>query len=324
MKKFNRKKVVKIIAIVIALFFIIVWFIVAQPSWSSNHKVTTEVDATKLKEHVKFLSVEVFPRTAATPVQLEKAAKYIEEDFKNSGCAIERQDVFVRKEKYCNVIGRLNVGRGNKMIIGAHYDSCWSTPGADDNASGVAGLLELAGLLSKADLQYEIELVAYTLEEPPYFGSDLMGSAVHARTLKRNNEKIAGVIVLEMIGYFSDDFFSQKYPMPLLYLYYPFKGNFITVVGALGQRNFTKKIKLGMQGSTDLPVFSINAPKSLPGIDFSDHRNYWDNDFQAVMITDTAFYRNTAYHKREDTWDRLDYERMAKVVLAVYQYLKTK
>ena len=127
-----------------------------------------------------------------------------------------------------------------------------------------------------------------------------------------------------MIGYFSDQFLSQKYPMPMLYLYYPFKGHFITVVGSMSQREFTKSVKVGMQGSTDLPIFSINAPASLPGIDFSDHRNYWLYDYQAVMITDTAFYRNTAYHKPEDTLDRLDYNRMGQVVLSVFQYLKTK
>lgn len=322
--KFNRKKIVNVIASILAFILLTAWFVVAQPSCSGNSRIEATVSAEKLKEHVNFLSVDCYPRNFATPTQLEKAALYIEEDFTKSGLVVERQDVPARGGKFCNVIAHLNVGKGHKMIIGAHYDSCFKTPGADDNASGVAGLLELGRLLAKADLNYEIELVAYTLEEPPIFGGSQMGSAVHAKSIHNKNEKIEGVIVFEMIGYFSDKFLSQKYPVPLLYLYYPFNGNFITVVGSMGQREFTKSVKIGMQGSTDLPVCSINAPTSLPGIDFSDHRNYWLYDYQAVMITDTAFYRNTAYHKAEDTLDRLDYERMGQVVLSVFQYLKTK
>lgn len=324
MIKLNRKKIVNTIAIILAIFLLLAWIVVVQPSCSHNKPVKEVVNTELLKKHVKFLTTDCFPRNSSTPGQLEKAALYIEESFIKSGCAVERQKVLARGGDYSNVIARLNVGKGHKMIIGAHYDSCWSTPGADDNASGVAGLLELAGLLAKKDLPYEIELVAYTLEEPPYFGGLMMGSAVHARGLNRNKEKIDGVIVFEMIGYYSDTFLSQKYPIPMLYLYYPFQGNFITVVGSMSQREFTKRIKIGMQGSTDLPVYSINAPTSLPGIDFSDHRNYWLYDYQAVMITDTAFYRNTAYHKSNDTPDRLDYDRMGKVVLSVYQHLITK
>jgi hypothetical protein len=322
--KFNRKNIFRIIAGLIVFFLLAVWFVVGQPSWSKNNPVNLSVDVEKLKSHVKFLSIDSFPRNENNLVQLEKVASYIEESFRSSGLVVERQELRVRSKNYYNIIGHLNAGKGHKMIVGAHYDSCWSTPGADDNASGVAGLLELATLLVKAELPYEIEFVAYTLEEPPYFGSPAMGSAVHAKRLDEKKEKIDGVLVFEMIGYFSDINFSQKYPMPMLYLYYPFKGNFITVVGATNQMGFTKEVKIGMQGSTDLPVYSINAPTYLPGVDFSDHASYWRYDYQAVMITDTAFYRNEAYHKKEDTMDRLDFERMAKVVLSTYNYLKTR
>lgn len=311
-------------AIFLLLGFLSIWLLIAQPSFRSNLPITEIVNTEILKTHVKFLSEECFPRNENTLAQMEKAAAYIEENLRNSGCVVERQEVMARSKKYSNVIGRLNVGKGNKIIIGAHYDSCWATPGADDNASGVAGLLELAQLCAKANLNYEIEFVAYALEEPPYFGGPLMGSVVHAKNIFAQKEKIEGVIILEMIGYFSDDWFSQKYPFPLLHLFYPCKGNFITVVGATNQMGFTKKVKTGMQGSTELPVFSINAPAFIPGIDFSDHRSYWKYDYNAVMITDTAFYRNKEYHEAGDTYDRLDYNRMAQVILSIFNYLKTK
>lgn len=309
-------------ALFLAFSFLFIWLIIAQPSFRYNLPATETVNPEILKAHVKYLSEDCFPRNENTLSQMEKAATYIEESLQNSGCIIERQEVMARSKKYSNVIGRLNIGKGNKIIIGAHYDSCWLTPGADDNASGVAGLLELAHLAAKANLTYEIEFVAYALEEPPYFGGPLMGSVVHSKSIFARKEKIKGVIILEMIGYFSDDWFSQQYPFPLLHLFYPCKGNFITVVGATNQMSFTKQVKIGMKGSTDLPVFSINAPTFIPGIDFSDHRSYWKYDYNAVMITDTAFYRNKEYHKAGDTYDRLDYHRMGQVILSIFNYLK--
>jgi len=322
--KFNRKKFFKFMAFFIVFSFLLIWLIIAQPSFSSNQPTNETVNTETLKAHVKYLSEDCFPRNENTLIQMEKAAAYIEASLQNSGCVVERQEVMARSKKYSNVIGRLNIGKGKKIIVGAHYDSCWLTPGADDNASGVAGLLELAQLANKANLGYEIEFVAYALEEPPYFGGPLMGSVVHSKSTFAKKEEVEGVIILEMIGYFSDKWFSQKYPIPLLYLFYPNKGNFVTVVGATNQMSFTKQVKVGMQGSTDLPVFSINAPTFIPGIDFSDHRNYWANGYNAVMITDTAFYRNLEYHQAGDTYDRLDYDRMGKVVLSVFNYLKTK
>ncbi|MGB0744059.1 MAG: peptidase M28, partial [Opitutales bacterium] len=147
-----------------------------------------------------------------------------------------------------------------------------------------------------------------------------MGSYIHAQSLAEESVEVIGMIALEMIGYFSDEFGSQSYPTPLFHIIYPNTGNFIAVIGNLDQRSFTKAVKLGMKGSSGLRVFSVNAPEQIPGIDFSDHRNYWAFGFDAVMVTDTAFYRNTAYHKAEDTWDRLDYARMADVVRGVYHF----
>ena len=145
-----------------------------------------------------------------------------------------------------------------------------------------------------------------------------MGSYVHAELLKKSGRKVSGMICLEMIGYFADEPYSQAFPVSGLRALYPSKGNFIAVVGQLGQGDFTKKVKGRMRVASDLPVVSINAPKSLRGIDLSDHRNYWKMGYQAVMITNTSFFRNPNYHQVTDTPETLDYERMGKVVQGVY------
>ena len=212
------------------------------------------------------------------------------------------------------------VGGLQRLVVGAHYDVYGENPGADDNASGTAGLLELARLLKSQnpDLKYRVDLVAYTLEEPPFFRTEFMGSAVHAKSLFDAGIKVKGMISMDMIGYFSDAPKSQDYPLGLLKLFYPAVGNYIAVVGNLGNVGMVRKVKKEMKKAAALKVRSINAPASLPGIDFSDHRNYWKYDFDAVMITNTAFYRNKNYHEPTDTPETLNYEKMAEVVKGIY------
>ncbi|MEM7147611.1 MAG: M28 family peptidase [Verrucomicrobiota bacterium] len=265
------------------------------------------------------LSQEFHPRNHEEIENLEATAQYIEGHFRNAGAEVSSQDCSIGDRAYRNVIATFGAGQGGKVIVGAHFDSCADTPGADDNASGVAGLIELAYLFGANPLSREIELVAYTLEEPPYFGTKQMGSFRHAAATAEAGDSLVGVIVLEMIGYFSDRPGSQDYPSIFLSLMYPNRGNFIAVVGNLRQRSFTKDIKVGMKGTTSIPVFSLNAPAIVPGVDFSDHRNYWPHGIDAIMITDTAFYRNKGYHTMGDTAGTLNYEAMAKVTAAVYE-----
>jgi len=182
----------------------------------------------------------------------------------------------------------------------------------------VAGLIELAGLLSQDPPAMRVELVAYALEEPPHFRTRSMGSFVHADALRREGARVRAMISLEMIGCFRDEPGSQSYPLPLFRLFYPSEANFIAVVGCLGQAGLVREVKRAMRSSMDVPVRSINAPRFVPGVDFSDHLNYWDAGFAAVMITDTAFYRNERYHTAADTPDTLDYRRMAEVVEGVH------
>ena len=306
----------------VAAVLLVTWLVVAQPTFQHNIPSRAIVDAKALRGHVDLLAHTWWPRNWQRADHLDQAADYIAGQFKSAGAVVEGQAFTVGDRSYRNVIGRFAAGRGRRVVVGAHYDSCGDTPGADDNASGVAVLLELARMLGQQAPTSEVELVAYALEEPPFFRTAQMGSAVHAKRLADEHADIRGVIVLEMVGYFDDAWGSQSYPLPLLYAMYPNRANFIGVIGPAGQGAWVKAIKIGMQGTSDLPVYSIRAPSIVPGVDFSDHMNYWPYGFQALMITDTAFYRNKAYHEVGDTAERLDYARMAKVAVAVFEAIR--
>jgi Zn-dependent M28 family amino/carboxypeptidase len=221
-------------------------------------------------------------------------------------------------KSYRNVIAQLGPDTAERIVVGAHYDTAGPLPGADDNASGVAGLIELAHLLGKQQLPMRVELVAFTLEEPPYFRTTGMGSSVHAESLRKQNIRVRAMLCLEMIGYFSDVANSQHFPAAILQALYPSKGNFISVVGRFGEGLLVRRVKSAMRKASPLPVHSINAPSFVPGVDFSDQLNYWAAGYDAVMITDTAFYRNPNYHTAYDTAEKLDYKRMGRVVEGVY------
>ena len=322
MKPRHVKSVARILCLVLVIVEVTGCFI-AQPAFHNNPASKIVVSAEKLKAHVSTLSRDFHPRDYEHPANLDKCADYIATHFKNAGAAVESQEFEAMGKRYRNVIGRFGVGKGSKVVVGAHYDSCGETPGADDNASGIAALIELAYLSGRDAPRRELELVAYVLEEPPFFRSAFMGSAIHARSIAAQKSNIKGVIVLEMVGCFKDERGSQSYPSILMRAFYPSRGNFIAVAGRWDQGDWIKAIKVGMQGRTDLPVFSIRAPAAIPGIDFSDHLNYWPYGINAVMITDTSFYRNTTYHAKEDTAERLDYGRMSKVVVAVFEAIRS-
>ena len=274
-------------------------------------------DAERLSAHVRKLSIEFHPRSFDHPENLDRAADYIRSELQHDGGRVFQQPVMFEGRSYKNVIASFGPEEGDRVIVGAHYDSYGRFPGADDNASGVAALLELGRLLGKRAPRCRVDLAAFTLEEPPAFGSPGMGSAVHAASLRRQGIRVRLMIGLEMLGFFSDRRGSQSFPIPILRLFYPGAGNFIAIVGRAGESAITRRMKKAMRRGSDIPVRSINGPRALLGIDLSDHASYWDAGFPAVMITDTAFYRNTRYHTAEDTPETLDYPRMAGVVEAL-------
>ena len=295
------------------------WWTVVQPFVSPQPSVPPPVDERALQRHVQRLSVDFHPRSVEQPRQLARAADYIEALLRESGGAVQVQALRTDRGVFRNLVARFGPSGGAPLVIGAHYDSHGSvTPGADDNASGVAGLLELARMLGRAPPQQPVELVAYTLEEPPYFRSEDMGSAWHARSLRAEGREPWLMLALEMIGRYADRPGSQDYPVPGMARLYGDRGDFIALVGRLEHVGLMRRVKGVMSGATVLPVRSINAPAWLEGVDYSDHLSYWHLGMPALMLTDTAFLRNHDYHGPGDTWDALDYTRMAQAVQAVY------
>jgi Zn-dependent M28 family amino/carboxypeptidase len=313
----KRRMGVALLAIVAGAVFA-GWALLTQPFVRHVEFSPPPVDAGRLEAHVRMLSETFHPRSAAEPAQLDAAARYIRQQLSLAGAAVDEQRYRVDGQEVRNLVARFGPAHGPLLVIGAHYDSHGHTPGADDNASGVAGLIELARLLAASPPPRAVELVAYTLEEPPHFRRDTMGSARHARALKQAGREVELMIALEMIGTFSDAPGSQHYPIAGLDWIYPDRGDFIAIVARAADAGATRRLKAAMRGATPLPVHSMNATAAIPGVDFSDHLNYWAEGWTAVMVTDTAFERNPHYHRAGDTAEKLDYRRMAQVVQGVF------
>ena len=277
------------------------------------------VDAAALKEHVRVLSVTHVPRDSRHPHNLLKAAQYIRQKFASYSRRTRFQTYQVGGSRYHNVIAEFGPATGPRIVVGAHYDAAIGTPGADDNASGVAVLIELAALLARQSPGMKVELVAYSLEEPPYFRTASMGSYRHAAYLKKQQAEVKVMLSLEMLGFYRAQRGSQRYPLGFLRYLYSDTGDFIAVIGKLSQLGIVRKVRKHLAANTRVKVRSIAAPPGLTGVDFSDHLNYWKFGYRAVMITDTAFYRNPHYHRATDTWNRLDYKTMAALTSGLHR-----
>lgn len=315
-------RVEKITIFTLSFLLVLFLYLTINPNFRYKNKPNNIlVNKNNLHIDVNVLSNIVPPRNYLNLESLNKASGYIVSELKKTRCELKIQKFIVNGKEYKNIIGSFGLENSKeRLIIGAHYDVYSKTPGADDNASGIAGLLELVRMIDREKplLKYRVDLVAYTLEEQPFFRTDSMGSARHAKYLKKNNINCIGMINLEMIGYFSGKKESQKYPLSLLKIFYPNKGDFIAVVGKFGQQNIVRKIKRNIAENSNISVWSMNAPAIIPGIDFSDHMNYWRQGYNAVMISDTSFYRNPNYHLKSDTIEKLDFDKMAEAIRGVY------
>jgi hypothetical protein len=316
--------VVLAVVLVPALAVLLGWATMTQPLYPRpSPGGSGKVDPERLARVVRLLSEEFTPRDHLHPGNLQRVAAFIRNEMERTGAAVTEQRFEVGDRTYSNVLAAFGPDSGERVVVGAHYDVWEEFPGADDNASGVAGLLEIGRLLGAEAPAGRVELAAYALEEPPHYAEKTMGSAVHAAGLRARGVRVRAMIALEMIGYFDDRPGSQRFPVPFLGWIYPREGNFIAVVGKLGQGWIVRRVKEAMQEASPLPVHSINAPRLVPGIDFSDHRNFWDAGYPAVMITDTAFYRNPNYHSAGDTADTLDYRRMGQVIDGVHAAVRS-
>jgi len=289
----------------------------------ANGLRANQIDTLSIKNHLdKIINTEK-SRNHRNIESLNYVANYIFNDFNKYADSVYYQPYIVDNKEYKNVVCVFGNQSAKTIVIGAHYDVCGNQDGADDNASGVVGLLELAKSLKGEKLNYRIEIVAYTLEEPPYFRTKNMGSFIHAKSLYENKTNVYGMFCLEMIGYFDDSKKSQDYPIGPLSLIYGNRGNYITLVNKFSKGQFSRTFNKQFKNQRLIKTKKFTAPAKMPGIDFSDHLNYWAFDFSALMLTDTAFYRNKNYHENTDTIETLDLLRMSKVIESVYNTIIT-
>jgi len=269
----------------------------------------------RLRRHVEWLAGGIGERNVWRPEALAAAAAYIRGELEALGLEVAAQRYRALGVECDNleVVLRGNTARGEIVLVGAHYDTVRGSPGADDNASGIAALIEIARALRGARLARTMKLAAFVNEEPPFFYWGEMGSKVYARAARRRGDDIRVMLSLEMLGCYDDAPGSQRYP-PLLRWFYPDRGNFIGFVSNLASRRALREVVEAFRAHSDFPVEQLASPGFVPGVSWSDQLSFWRVGYPALMVTDTAFYRNPNYHSASDTPERLRYPEMARVV----------
>lgn len=270
------------------------------------------VDTTDLERHVHALAVSIGERHVGKLQQLNQTADYIVQQFEQIGLAIKNQAFTAYGKEFRNVEAELSGETDEVIVVGAHYDSVPGSPAANDNASGVAALLELAALNVDRRFRRTIRFVAFANEELPHGGTDAMGSLAYASRARQSDEKIIAMISLETIGYYTDEPNSQKYPAPLAW-FYPDRGNFVAFVGNLRSRQLVRTAIASFRRHATIASEGIAAPELLRDIRRSDHASFWRHGYPAIMITDTASFRYPYYHTPEDTPDKIDFTRLSRV-----------
>ncbi|MCX7892685.1 MAG: M20/M25/M40 family metallo-hydrolase [Burkholderiales bacterium] len=275
----------------------------------------SEAAAARLAGHVAKLAGEIGERHVRRPRALAAAARYIERELAALGYAVRRQTYDAGGVPSSNLEVEIpGAGAAGEIVLaGAHYDTVPGSPGADDNASGVAALIELARAFTDLRPARTLRLVAFVNEEPPFFYFGEMGSKVYARAARARGDDIRVMLSLEMLGCYSDRPGSQAYP-PFLRWFYPDRGDFIGFVSNLRSRGALGALARAFRESSDFPMERLAAPALVPGVALSDQISFWKQGYPAVMVTDTAFYRYRHYHRATDTPEQLDYARMARVV----------
>jgi Zn-dependent M28 family amino/carboxypeptidase len=275
-----------------------------------------------LFRHVDRLAGLIGPRHLGQPRALAAAAQFVENELSGAGYAVERQTYAIDGNEVANIVAELpGAGRNSEVVVvGAHYDTVRGTPGADDNASAVAVLIEAARLMRQLHPPRAVRFVGFPCEEVPHFHTGEMGSQVYARRCRERGERISGMLCLEMVGYYTTEPASQLVPSSIpryLHRAFPKWGNFLAAVGNLRSWRLSWKFRRGFKRAVRFPLFSIVLPESVTEIRFSDNSSFWDQGYEALMLTDTSFLRNPHYHLPTDTPDTLDYPRMAEVTRGV-------
>jgi Zn-dependent M28 family amino/carboxypeptidase len=267
-----------------------------------------------LRRTVEVLAGKLGIRNARRAGALDHAARFIEGELMAAGYAVERQTFTTDGVPTSNLIATVRGAASREIVVvGAHYDTAAPTPGADDNASGVAAVLELARAAVRTQPARTLRFVFFTNEEPPYFQTEQMGSLVYARACRARGDLITAALSIESVGVYSDAPKSQHYPWPFSWIY-PSEGNFLAFIGEPSSRALVRRAITTFRRRAALPSEGAVLSDSIDGVGWSDHWAFWQAGYPAIMVTDTAPFRNTSYHRPSDTPDKLDYDRLARAV----------
>jgi Zn-dependent M28 family amino/carboxypeptidase len=321
MRIFDNRTIAFSLPIFLAIIFIVgfLFTMVYMPGISYSGSIKLNVEEKKLSkrlhQHILVLAGIIGERNLTRSAALERSAQYIERQFRNMGYSVKLQTYSTGGKQVRNIIAEIKGHREPQsiLIVGAHYDSIEGSPGANDNASGVAAMLELARMLAKKAPASSIRFVAFVNEEPPYFKTPDMGSRVYVDRMQSKSIRIVGMLSLETMGYYRSGKKTQHYPFPFNY-FYPQRGNFIAFVGNLHSRDFLHRSLSLFRQHTQFPSEGVAAPAWIPGIDWSDHGSFWQKAYPALMVTDTALFRYPHYHSDKDLPQYINFDYLARVV----------
>jgi hypothetical protein len=313
-----RRTFLGVIAAAAVAIALVWWLMIRMPGKNVVTAAPLSPDEIALREElradVQKLAGEIGERNMWHYPQLNAAADFIEDSFARAGLHPRRDSYELRGQICHNIETEVPGARPEILLIGAHYDSVFGSPGANDNGSGVAATVALARRFAGRKTEHTLRFVAFVNEEPPYFLSGEMGSLVYARRCKERGDKISAMISLETIGYFSDAPHSQTYPSPGLGIFYPKVGNFIGFVSNVHSRTLLRRVIGLFRKHAKIPSEGAALPSFIPGVSWSDQWSFWRNGYPGIMITDTAPFRYPYYHSANDTPDKLDYDRFTLVV----------
>ena len=306
---------------VVAVLALLWWFGVRTPGRNITNAAPLSPEEITLREElradVRTLGAEIGERNMLQYPQLNAAADFIENSFSSAGLHPRRDTYELQGKAFHNIEAEIRGSAPQIVLIGAHYDSIFGAPGANDNGSGVAAMLALARRFATRSTSSTLRFVAFVNEEPPFFQSKQMGSFVYAGRCKDRGDQISAMISLETIGYFSDAPRSQTYPAPGLGIFYPTTGNFIGFVGNVRSGALLRRAISIFRRQSKIPSEGAVLPAFIPGVGWSDQWAFWQHGYPGIMITDTAPFRYPHYHRATDTPDKLDYDRFALVVSGV-------
>lgn len=268
-----------------------------------------------LKQDIHKLTVEIGSRNYNQYQKLNDAKDFLISSLTQSGYKINQQEYKIDDKFYYNIeVEKKGITKPEEIIIiGGHYDSAYTSPGANDNGTGAAATLELAKIFTNKKTNRTIRFVEFTNEEPPFFCTENMGSLVYAKNLHKQNEKVVAMLSLETMGYFSDQPGSQEYPHPIN-LIYPNQGNFISFIGNIKSSSLVKKSIASFRNHVKFPSQGTALPSFIPGVGWSDQWSFWQQGYPGIMVTDTAPYRYQYYHTIDDTIDKIDFDKFTRVV----------